>query len=83
MMLRYTENNLDITYSVEKSNTAIVMSFGVTEYVTRHPENWGFVFTSVGAVWTSFPMPRRGTDPYLEDSQLGELRKPPDFGFQF
>ncbi|CAK0812673.1 unnamed protein product [Prorocentrum cordatum] len=41
-----------------------------TKVVFRHPETWGFVLDSCWAVHTSWPLPRRGQDPSLEDSAL-------------
>eukprot|EP00472_Partenskyella_glossopodia_P014556 CAMPEP_0197519682 /NCGR_PEP_ID=MMETSP1318-20131121/4955_1 /TAXON_ID=552666 /ORGANISM="Partenskyella glossopodia, Strain RCC365" /LENGTH=169 /DNA_ID=CAMNT_0043070811 /DNA_START=381 /DNA_END=890 /DNA_ORIENTATION=- len=37
---------------------------------SRHPENWGFIMESCWVLWTSFPMPLRGLDKYLEDRSL-------------
>jgi hypothetical protein len=61
------------TYALERAGTKILLSFGVHEYVARHPENWGFVLQSSGSVWTSFPMPPRHSDAYLEDDWVEGL----------
>ncbi|KAA8492791.1 hypothetical protein FVE85_9063 [Porphyridium purpureum] len=37
--------------------------------VSRHP-NWGFILQSCWVLHTSFPMPHRGTDAFLEDENL-------------
>lgn len=51
---------------------------GPQEIVSRHPINNGWVFYSIGTVWTSWPMPKRGSDgmcvdPLLRDSNLSHL----------
>jgi hypothetical protein len=66
-------NSIQGTYSVERGGSIVYLSFGVREYVCRHPENWGFILQSRGSVWTSFCMPMRGTDPLLEDSNVSNL----------
>jgi hypothetical protein len=51
----------------------VYLSFGVKEYIARHPTNWGFVLQSPGSVWTSFRMPARNDDPALEDGTVESL----------
>jgi len=38
--------------------------------VFRDERNWGFILESCWTVHTSFPMPARGEDAYLEDENL-------------
>ena len=40
-----------------------------TYHVARH-SNWGFLMQSCWVLYTSFPMPVRGTDPSLDDEAL-------------
>lgn len=38
-----------------------------THVVTRWPSNWGFILNQCWSLATSFPMPRRGDVPELDD----------------
>ena len=54
------------TYTITASGDVILDPFGVSCFVARHPENWGFVLVLPASVWTSFPMPRLGEDAFLD-----------------
>jgi len=47
-------------------------SRGPQEFILRHP-NWGWMLVSGGTCWSSFPMPVRGTDSFMEDSNLVDM----------
>lgn len=68
-----TANPHDVSYTLDYSGTFVLLSFGVREYVARHPENWGFVMMSNGSLWCSFDMPKRGNDNILEDEHVSTL----------
>jgi len=51
---------------------------GPREYIARHP-NWGWILVSGGTCWTSWPMPRRGTDAFIEDANISDLMAYGDF----
>lgn len=70
------------TYYMEGSGSVLALSFGVREHVARHPTNWGWVLQSSGSVWTSFILPARGTDAFLEDGVVERLvNNSRDYGF--
>ena len=72
-----------MTYSLDGSGTFVFLNFGVREYVARHPVNWGFVLQSQGSVWTSFQMPPRGRDAFMEDEVVSSLvSNGRNYGFQ-
>lgn len=68
-----SQDETNFTYTLEKSGSILSLSFGVKEYVARHPINWGFVLQSQGTVWTNYPMPPKGTDMLLEDENVSSL----------
>uniref|UniRef100_A0A7S3JQG3 Uncharacterized protein n=1 Tax=Aureoumbra lagunensis TaxID=44058 RepID=A0A7S3JQG3_9STRA len=41
-----------------------------TYIISRHPKHKGFIMQSCWVLYTAFPMPPKGTDPYLEDDAL-------------
>ena len=41
-----------------------------TYLVSRHAANWGWLMQSCWVLYTSFPMPPRGSDPSLDDDAL-------------
>ncbi|OLQ05722.1 hypothetical protein AK812_SmicGene11057 [Symbiodinium microadriaticum] len=48
-----------------------------TLVVRRAPLNWGFVLESCWALYTSFPLPKRGENRDLEDESMvtGEMQE--------
>jgi len=45
-----------------------------TYIVTRHT-NWGFILQNCWGIFTSFPMPPKGSDPMLEDEHMMNLNR--------
>ncbi len=43
------------------------------EYLARHPRHWGWLLISGATVWTRWPMPRRGEDTTIEDTNVDSL----------
>jgi hypothetical protein len=66
-------NQHDVSYTLDYSATFVLLSFGVREYIGRHPDNWGFIMMSNGSLWCGFEMPKRGTDNFLEDDLVQDL----------
>jgi len=48
-------------------------SDGPQEFVSRHPKNWGWILMSGGTCWTSWPMPKPGEDPEIEDAAVARV----------
>lgn len=48
-------------------------SDGPQEYISRHPKNWGWLLMSGGTCWTSWPMPKCGEDPEIEDAAVARV----------
>ena len=40
--------------------------FGIAGRILRHPTNWGYILLLPASIWTSWPMPRKGQDPFLD-----------------
>ena len=68
---------------VLQGQTLELTPLGIQAIICRHPITWGWVLILPASLWTSWPMPARGTDPLLEDFNLHRLVKPLDAGFSF
>lgn len=66
-----------------QGQTLELTPIGAHAILCRHPITWGWVMILPASVWTSWPMPPRGKDPFLEDFNLHRLVKPTDCGFSF
>lgn len=53
-------------------------------HISRHAPSWGWIMQSCWGFYTSFPMPKRGADPSLEDGAQRidvQLQRREAFGF--